>query len=187
MMASAAISNCEVCDFDSARCCRCPENFGQLSNPCDLAITNCAFVRIAVRFSRSSFMAYSATLLLQLSVRTGRFRVMAIPDWRTSAVIHRFAHSRMASSPVLASRTNSFASLRYCSTFGFCGRGRASCGLGNIRISFHCMPGVRTDQAERRFVPSESMCVGGHGPFRGLDAPLALARQYATPLLLVKC
>src|SRR6185437_453915 len=32
------------------------------------------------------------------------------------------------------------------------GSGSADCGLGNIRISLHRMPGGRTNKAERRFV-----------------------------------
>ena len=40
------------------------------------------------------------------------------------------------------------------------------------------MPGVRTHQAERKFAIWFSTSVGGHGPFRGLDAPLALPTLY---------
>jgi len=40
------------------------------------------------------------------------------------------------------------------------------------------MPGVRTNQAERKFAIWFSTSVGGHGPFRGLDAPLALQTLY---------
>ena len=40
------------------------------------------------------------------------------------------------------------------------------------------MPGVRTHQAERKFVIWFSTSVGGHSPFRGLDAPLALHTLY---------
>jgi len=40
------------------------------------------------------------------------------------------------------------------------------------------MPGVRTRQAERKFVISIDTSMGGHGPFRGLDAPLALQKLY---------
>src|SRR5215471_6413237 len=49
------------------------------------------------------------------------------------------------------------------------GKGSAS----DIRISFQYMPGVRTNQAERRFATFDVISVGGHGPSRGLDAPLA--------------
>src|SRR6202035_544055 len=51
-------------------------------------------------------------------------------------------------SPGLESLTKSFARFLYCSRLGRGGRGSAS----DIRISFHGMPGVRTNQAERRFV-----------------------------------
>jgi hypothetical protein len=60
----------------------------------------------------------------------------------------------------------------YCSRLGRGGKGI------DIRNSFHCMPGIRTNQAERRFVAFGLGRVGGHGPFRGLDAPLALLRLY---------
>ena len=40
------------------------------------------------------------------------------------------------------------------------------------------MPGVRTHQAERKFAIWFLTSVGGHGPFRGLDAPLALPTLY---------
>src|SRR5947208_1109383 len=36
------------------------------------------------------------------------------------------------------------------------------------------MPGDRSNQAERRFVAFDLLKMGGHGPFRGQDAPLAL-------------
>ena len=42
----------------------------------------------------------------------------------------------------------SFVTFLYCSRLGRGGSGSAS----DIRISFHGMPGVRTNQAERRFV-----------------------------------
>ncbi|HEX4582704.1 MAG TPA: hypothetical protein VH139_11625 [Acidobacteriaceae bacterium] len=53
------------------------------------------------------------------------------------------------------------------------------------------MPGVRTHQAERKFATSINNTVGGHGPFRGLDAPLALLtlyheRQIAVPFDIAK-
>jgi hypothetical protein len=40
------------------------------------------------------------------------------------------------------------------------------------------MPEVRTHQAERKFAIDLGTSVGGHGPFRGLDAPLALQTLY---------
>jgi hypothetical protein len=40
------------------------------------------------------------------------------------------------------------------------------------------MPGVRTHQAERKFATRYRTSVGGHGPSRGLDAPLALQKLY---------
>jgi hypothetical protein len=40
------------------------------------------------------------------------------------------------------------------------------------------MPGVRAHQAERKFAIDLGTSVGGHGPFRGLDAPLALQTLY---------
>src|SRR5262249_58350425 len=96
-------------------------------------------------------------------------------DRLTSLLTQLVHQSRMTLGSLdLAARSSSFASFLYCSRSGRAGSGRAACGLGNIRISFHCMPGVRTIQAERRFVPSIYMLMGGHCPFRGLDAPLAL-------------
>src|SRR5262249_60607754 len=44
------------------------------------------------------------------------------------------------------------ASFLYCSRLGRAGRANASCGLENIRSSFHYPPRVRTCEAERRFV-----------------------------------
>ncbi len=49
--------------------------------------------------------------------------------------------------------------------------------LGYIRISFHGAPGVRTGRAERGFACCGT-AVGGHGPLRGLNAPLAHAVAY---------
>jgi macrolide transport system ATP-binding/permease protein len=40
------------------------------------------------------------------------------------------------------------------------------------------MPGVRTHQAERKFAIAIGTSMGGHCPFRGLDAPLALQKLY---------
>jgi hypothetical protein len=40
------------------------------------------------------------------------------------------------------------------------------------------MPGVRTHQAERKFAIDIGTSIGGHGPSRGLDAPLALQKLY---------
>src|SRR5919201_577556 len=88
----------------------------------------------------------------------------------TSASIHSLAQVRRAlGSPELQILTRSVARFLYCSRLGRGGSGSAS----DIRISFHGMPGVRTNQAERRFVAFSLSWVGGHGPFRGLDAPLA--------------
>ena len=44
------------------------------------------------------------------------------------------------------------------------------------------MPGVRTDEAERRFVTFELFDWVGTSPFRGLDAPLALLLYTMTAL-----
>jgi hypothetical protein len=38
------------------------------------------------------------------------------------------------------------------------------------------------DQAERRFVSFRSVVTGGHGPFRGLDAPRALVSIIRVPI-----
>ena len=48
---------------------------------------------------------------------------------------------------------------------------------------FKCLPEVRTDQAERRFVYLRYLLMGGHGPFRGLGAPLALLFLYQSQYL----
>jgi hypothetical protein len=61
----------------------------------------------------------------------------------------------------------------YCSRLGRGGRGSAL----DIRISFQMLPGVRTIRAERRFVTFR-FWVGGHCPFRGLDAPLGASFLY---------
>src|SRR5258705_8153325 len=83
----------------------------------------------------------------------------------------RTAQSRIAAgSPDLHDLSRSLASFLYCSRFGRDVRGNASCGFGYIRISFHCAWSPPC-QAERRFAWSNDW--GGHGPFRGLDAPLA--------------
>src|SRR6266550_3173475 len=78
-------------------------------------------------------------------------------------------------SPDLQALTRSFARFRYCSRLGCAGSGRASCGLGYMGISFRGAPGVRRVQAERGFAFFDFM--GGHCPFRGLDAPLALTKK----------
>jgi hypothetical protein len=53
------------------------------------------------------------------------------------------------------------------------------------------MPGVRTGQAERKIRNFDQQHSGWHGPFRGLDAPLALQtlyheRQMAVPFDMAK-
>src|SRR5687768_5285722 len=84
----------------------------------------------------------------------------------------------------LQALTRSLASFLYWSTFGRPGRGSACCGFGYMRISFHYAwspPG----QAERRFDLFRTM-MGGHGPFRGLEAPLALSARLERPLVFRK-
>ena len=82
-------------------------------------------------------------------------------------------------SPDAQAFTRLFARWRYCSRFGRGGSGdgiRAT-GLHTNLLSRDRL-GVRTGQAERRFRDVESNRLGGHGPFRGLDAPLALRSPY---------
>jgi hypothetical protein len=47
----------------------------------------------------------------------------------------------------------------------------------HTKLLFRTSPGVRSFQAERRFVRPSSTLAGGHGPFRGQDAPLAPLRE----------
>ena len=105
------------------------------------------------------------------SILTGRSAVMLKPDSFTSASTHCDAQKRIAlGSFDLQAFTRFLASFLYFLRSGRGGSGRAACGLGNMRISFQCLPGVRTDQAERRFVTFINSLQGGHGPFRGLEA-----------------
>src|SRR5216684_689693 len=131
----------------------CLTNLGQLGNPCERAMTNCASDNLVL--SDNFACAKLATSRIQPSVRTGSCGVISMPDRSTGPLTQFVDQLRTASGSVdLVARTSSFASFLYCSRLGRGGRGRASCGLGNMRISFHRMPGVRTNQAERRSVPS---------------------------------
>src|SRR5438093_2369365 len=71
-------------------------------------------------------------------------------------------------SPAFTALTSSFACFLYWSRFGRSGSSRAG-----IRISFHDAPGVRPKSGKKEGSwPSRRL--GGHGPFRGLEAPRAL-------------
>ena len=84
-------------------------------------------------------------------------------------------HARRADgSAELAARARSLASFLYWSRLGRAGSGRASCGA-NIRSSFQVHAWspheVRLKEGSLAFEKSGE---GGHGPFRGLEAPFAL-------------
>src|SRR5215472_9633341 len=64
-----------------------------------------------------------------------------------------------AGSPDLLARSSSFASFLYCSALGRGGRGRAACGLGNIRISFHaCLESAQVRLKEGSYL---QLCFDG--------------------------
>src|SRR5215469_18146571 len=114
----------------------CLRNLGQLGNPCERAMTNCASDNLLP--SDNFACAKLATSRIQPSVRTGSCGVISMPDRSTRPLSQLADQLRMASGSVdLLARSNSFASFLYCSRSRCCGRGSEFCGLGNIRISFH--------------------------------------------------
>src|SRR5271156_3813435 len=76
--------------------------------------------------------------------------------------------SRASGAAVRWEWRRSLACFLYCSRLG-----RAGSCLSDIRSSFRCSPGVRTRQAGKK-IRQIVETGGGHGPFRGLDAPFAL-------------
>src|SRR5580658_3672647 len=68
----------------------------------------------------------------------------------------------------------SLARFLYCSRMGVGGSGSASCGFGNMAKLLSMRLESALGQAERRFVAFVNFGSGGHGPFRGLEAPFAL-------------
>ncbi len=131
---------------------RCAENFGQLVNPCSSATKYCA----SARRHRSRRLPDARSLFQRSSIRcAARFKpsrmssVISVFCNRASRSIRSAAQARTAPGlPDLHACWRSLASFLYWLRFGRGARGRAS----DIRISFHRMPGVRTSQAERRFV-----------------------------------
>ena len=154
-----------------AKASRCALNLGQLSNPWERAITNCASASTQVRVPPSLVMTRIANSSTWLAARSRDRR--SAPG--NSDAIQRSVHAAMArGAPEVHALTRSLASLRYCSRLGRAGSGRASCGLGNTRSSFQCTPGVRTGRAERRFAIVRC-CSGWARPFpRTGCAPHAL-------------
>src|SRR5262245_58741743 len=125
----------------------CLMNLGQLGNPCERAITNWASDNL-LHFG-NFVCANSVMSRIQPSMRTGRGGAISMAEPSTSLVTQVVDQLRMALASIdLLARSSSFASFLYCSRLGRAGRGRAACGLGNIRISFHHMPEVRISQAE---------------------------------------
>src|SRR5215469_64786 len=110
-------------------------NLGQLGNPCERAITNCASDNLPL--SDNFACAKVTTSRIQPSIRMGSSGIW-MPA-RSTRPFTQFADQFwMASgSGDVAARSSSFASCLYCSRSGRAGRGSAACGLGNIRISFH--------------------------------------------------
>jgi hypothetical protein len=122
-MASAAASNFDTGDFAVANPSTCFANFGQLTNPCERAMMNCACPSAHLAsppLALVSFLfANPPTKSAHRSVRAGSPGVIVSPADFTSAPTHLDAQSRMASgSPDLQAFINSFASFLYCSRLG---------------------------------------------------------------------
>src|SRR6185503_1303284 len=96
------------------------------------------------------------------SIRRRSSEVISWP-WSRAIFSAQLANqSRIApASQDLQARLKSFASFLYCSRLGRGGRGSAS----DIRISFQYVPGVRVNQAERRFVALRLVVSGWALPF----------------------
>ncbi len=120
---------------------------------------NCASASLRSGFaSAPALMAFPMCSICSRCIDARNSCVAAMPrrrasvstHWSTHARNHRSAHARTALGSTEAQAfKRSLACFLYCSSSE-----RDGSGLVSIRISFHCLPGVRTDQAERRFVPS---------------------------------
>ncbi len=143
-------------------------------------MTNCAFASVALAgpvVVRTTKAASSLTsVFASWCGPSGRRAIQASTQARMASLVAAMFVSA-AESPARQAFSRSLASFLYCSRLGRAGSGRASCGLGNIRISFQGVPGVRTDQAERRSVPSIFALSGWALPFpRTGCAPRAQVR-----------
>src|SRR5262249_53347681 len=139
----------------------CLRNVRQLVKPWHRATKNCAPVRVqrATDSFDFRFLCHTRSIRsMSPCISLCASGVIACPCRRARVSAQRAAHSRIApGSTDLQAYCRSLASFLYCSRLGRGGKGRAS----DIRISFHHVPGVRTGQAERRFVTFKLSSWGG--------------------------